>query len=93
VNNRATQHPTEEPTTGTILTAYATGSRPSSSRSPPSLISTAFVFQSSLPTSLRDLKLTAIQMSYVVSAFTLAYAIFEIPTARWADALGSLLSF
>jgi hypothetical protein len=33
------------------------------------------------------------QMSYVFSAFTLAYAIFQIPSARWADALGSLLSF
>ena len=41
------------------------------------------------PNIMRDLKLTAIQMSYVFSAFTLAYAIFEIPTARWADRAGS----
>src|SRR5438270_1968386 len=41
------------------------------------------------PNIMRDLKLTAIQMGYVFSAFTLAYAIFEIPTARWADHAGS----
>ena len=28
-------------------------------------------------------------MSYVFSAFTLSYAIFEIPTAWWADRIGS----
>ena len=33
--------------------------------------------------------LTQVQMSYVFSAFTLAYAIFEIPTAWWADRIGS----
>lgn len=38
---------------------------------------------------MRDLKLSPIQMSYVFSAFTLAYAIFEIPTAHWADRAGS----
>lgn len=36
-----------------------------------------------------DLALTQIQMGYVFSAFTLAYAIFEIPTASWADRIGS----
>src|SRR5262249_53058633 len=30
-----------------------------------------------------------VQMSYVFSAFTLAYAVFEIPTAWWADRIGS----
>ncbi len=41
------------------------------------------------PGIMRDLKLSQIQMGYVFSAFTLAYAIFEIPTARWADQIGS----
>jgi MFS transporter, ACS family, glucarate transporter len=41
------------------------------------------------PDIMRDLHLTTIQMSYVFSAFTLAYAIFEIPTAWWADRIGS----
>jgi MFS family permease len=41
------------------------------------------------PSIMRDLKLTNIQMSYAFSAFTLAYAIFEIPTAWWADRAGS----
>src|SRR5438270_2983022 len=41
------------------------------------------------PGIMRDLRLTSIQMSYVFSAFTLSYAIFEIPTARWADRIGS----
>src|SRR3954470_14371336 len=41
------------------------------------------------PSIMRDLKLSQIQMGYVFSAFTLAYAIFEIPTARWADQIGS----
>jgi ACS family glucarate transporter-like MFS transporter len=40
------------------------------------------------PQIMRDLHLTAIQMSYAFSAFTLAYALFEIPTARWADRRG-----
>ena len=43
------------------------------------------------PDIIRDLQLTHIQMSYVFSAFTLAYALFEIPTARWAD-LGAAAS-
>jgi ACS family glucarate transporter-like MFS transporter len=33
--------------------------------------------------------LTKVQMGYVFSAFALAYAIFEIPTARFADRLGT----
>src|ERR1044071_4151612 len=41
------------------------------------------------PSIMRDLSLTRIQMSYVFSAFTFAYAIFEIPTAWWADRIGS----
>jgi MFS family permease len=41
------------------------------------------------PDIMRDLHLTTIQMSYVFSAFTLAYAVFEIPTAWWADRIGS----
>lgn len=40
------------------------------------------------PSIMRDLRLTQIQMSYVFSAFTLAYALFEIPTAWWADRIG-----
>jgi MFS transporter, ACS family, glucarate transporter len=41
------------------------------------------------PSIMQDLQLTPVQMSYVFSAFTLAYAIFEIPTAWWADRIGS----
>ncbi len=41
------------------------------------------------PNIMRDLHLTTVQMSYVFSAFTLAYAAFEIPTAWWADRVGS----
>ena len=41
------------------------------------------------PSIMRDLNLTQIQMSYVFSIFTLSYAIFEIPTAAWADRIGS----
>ncbi len=41
------------------------------------------------PNIMRDLRLTGIQMSYAFSAFTLAYALFEIPTAWWADRVGS----
>jgi MFS family permease len=41
------------------------------------------------PDIMRDLRLTHIQMSYVFSAFTLSYALFEIPTAWWADRIGS----
>jgi ACS family glucarate transporter-like MFS transporter len=41
------------------------------------------------PSIMRDLGLTAMQMSYVFSAFTAAYALFEVPTAWWADRIGS----
>jgi MFS family permease len=41
------------------------------------------------PSIMQDLALTRIQMGYVFSAFTLAYAAFEIPTAWWADRIGS----
>jgi MFS transporter, ACS family, glucarate transporter len=41
------------------------------------------------PNIMRDLRLTHIKMSYAFSAFTLAYALFEIPTAWWADRVGS----
>ncbi len=36
-----------------------------------------------------DLSLSAQQMSWVFSSFAIAYALFEIPTARWADRLGT----
>lgn len=38
---------------------------------------------------MRDLSLSEEQMSLVFSAFALAYAIFEIPTAWWADRSGT----
>src|SRR6187455_557370 len=41
------------------------------------------------PSIQRDLGLSTIQMSYVFSAFALAYALFEIPTAWWADRAGT----
>ncbi|HWB84694.1 MAG TPA: MFS transporter [Bryobacteraceae bacterium] len=41
------------------------------------------------PLMMREFGLTQIQMSYVFSAFTLTYGIFEIPTAWWADRVGS----
>ena len=41
------------------------------------------------PDIMRDLGLTKIQMSWVYSAFALAYALFEIPTAWWADRRGT----
>jgi MFS family permease len=41
------------------------------------------------PAIMQDLGLSRIEMSYVFSAFTLAYGIFEIPTAWWADRIGS----
>lgn len=37
----------------------------------------------------RDLGLSQLQMSYVFSAFTLAYAVFEIPTAWWGEQVGT----
>jgi Major Facilitator Superfamily len=41
------------------------------------------------PDIMRDLDLSKIQMGYVFSAFALAYAAFEIPTAWWADRAGT----
>jgi sugar phosphate permease len=41
------------------------------------------------PDIMRDLALSKIQMGYVFSAFALAYAAFEIPTAWWADRQGT----
>lgn len=37
----------------------------------------------------RDLSLSKMEMSFVFSAFALAYAAFEIPTASWADRVGT----
>jgi MFS family permease len=37
----------------------------------------------------RDLALTTVQMGYVFTVFQLAYALFEIPTAWWADRKGT----
>src|SRR4051812_25192359 len=37
----------------------------------------------------RDLHLSKIQMGYVFSAFTLAYALFEMPTGAWGDRIGT----
>ena len=41
------------------------------------------------PDIMRDLSLSRVQMSYVFSAFTLAYAAFEIPTAWWGERIGT----
>lgn len=41
------------------------------------------------PDIMRDFGLSKIQMGYVFSAFALAYACFEIPTAWWADRIGT----
>jgi MFS transporter, ACS family, glucarate transporter len=41
------------------------------------------------PSIMADLRITPIQMSFVFSAFTAAYALFEMPTAWWADRIGS----
>lgn len=43
------------------------------------------------PGIMRDLGLTTVQMGYVFTAFQLPYALFEIPTARWADRRGTRL--
>src|ERR1700679_1737097 len=40
------------------------------------------------PSITKEFRLTQVQMSYVFSAFTLAYAAFEIPTAWLADRIG-----
>ena len=36
-----------------------------------------------------DLGLSKVQMGYVFSAFTIAYALFEIPSGAWGDRIGS----
>lgn len=41
------------------------------------------------PAMMRDLGLSQVQMSFVFSAFTLAYGIFEIPTGAWGDKVGT----
>ena len=41
------------------------------------------------PGIIRDLGLTTVQMGYVFTLFQLAYALFEIPTAKWADRKGT----
>jgi MFS transporter, ACS family, glucarate transporter len=41
------------------------------------------------PNIMAEFTLTKVQMGYVFSAFALAYAVFEIPTARYADRIGT----
>lgn len=41
------------------------------------------------PQMMRDLGLSKVEMSFVFSAFTLAYGIFEIPTGWWGDRIGT----
>jgi ACS family glucarate transporter-like MFS transporter len=41
------------------------------------------------PQIMSDLSLSKAQMSWVYSSFALAYALFEIPTAWWADRCGT----
>jgi sugar phosphate permease len=41
------------------------------------------------PEITKELGLTKSQMGWVFSAFTIAYATFEIPTAAWADRIGA----
>jgi MFS family permease len=41
------------------------------------------------PEIMRDLGLSKIQMGYLFSSFALAYALFEVPTAWWADRRGT----
>jgi MFS family permease len=41
------------------------------------------------PSIMRELGLTRLQMSFVFSAFTVAYAAFEIPTAWWGERVGT----
>jgi MFS transporter, ACS family, glucarate transporter len=43
------------------------------------------------PDIMKDLGLSKYQMSFVFGVFALAYALFEIPTARWADRRGTRL--
>ena len=41
------------------------------------------------PAIMRDLSLTKLDMSYVFSAFAVAYALFEIPSAWWGERIGT----
>ena len=41
------------------------------------------------PSMMKDLGLSKVEMSFVFSAFTLAYGIFEIPTGWWGDRIGT----
>ena len=41
------------------------------------------------PGIMRDLGLSTVQMGYVFTAFQLAYGVFEVPTAAWADRRGT----
>jgi ACS family glucarate transporter-like MFS transporter len=41
------------------------------------------------PSIMRELSLSKVQMGYVFSAFTVAYALFEIPTGWWGDKVGT----
>ena len=41
------------------------------------------------PAMMKDLGLSKVQMSFVFSAFTLAYGLFEIPTGWWGDRIGT----
>ncbi len=41
------------------------------------------------PDIVHDLRLSPVQMGYVFTVFQLAYALFEIPTAWWADRKGT----
>jgi ACS family glucarate transporter-like MFS transporter len=41
------------------------------------------------PAIMLDLRISRVQMGYIFSAFTLAYAIFEIPTAWWGERAGT----
>ncbi len=37
----------------------------------------------------QDMGLSKVQMGYVFSAFTIAYALFEIPSGAWGDRIGA----
>jgi len=41
------------------------------------------------PSIMADLRITQMQMSWIFSAFTAAYALFEMPTAWWGDKVGA----
>ena len=41
------------------------------------------------PAIQRDLGLTTVEMGWVFTVFQLAYGLFEIPTGRWADRVGT----